>query len=78
MQTIIMVASSNHMSPVCRNVKNVHKVDLLYSEWLLHRNMIVDDVNIIRELINVRENYKSINVLTTCDVDFMIESMCIN
>ncbi len=39
--------------------------------------MMVDDVNIIRELIDVCENYKSINVLTMCDVDFMIESMCI-
>ncbi len=74
-QMIIMVASSNPMSPVGTNVNNVHKVDLLYSEWLLHRNMIVDDTNIISELINVRENYKSINVLTMCDVDFMIESM---
>ncbi len=44
---IIMVASSNPMSPVGTNIKNVHKVDLLYNEWLLHRNMIVDDINII-------------------------------
>ncbi len=75
---IIMVVSSNPMSPVGTNIKNAHKVDLLYNEWLLQWNMIVDDVNIIRELIDVRENYKSINVLTMCDVDFMIESMCIN
>ncbi len=40
--------------------------------------MIVDDVNIIRELIDVHEIYKSINVLIMCDVDFMIESICIN
>ncbi len=41
--------------------------------------MIVDDVNIIRELVDVRENYKSINVLTMCSyLDVMIESMCIN
>ncbi len=40
--------------------------------------MIVDDVNIIRELIDVCENYKSIDVLTMCDVDFMIAIMCIN
>ncbi len=66
------------MSPVGTNINNAHKGNLLYNESLLHRNMIVDDVNIIRELINVRENYKSINVLTMCDVDFMIESMCIN
>ncbi len=77
-QMIIMVASSNPMSPVGSNVKKVHKVDLLYNEWLLHRNMIVGDVNIIRELMDVHENYKSINVLTMCDVDFMSESMCIN
>ncbi len=51
------------MPPVGTNVKNVHKGDLLYNQWLLHGNIIVDDVNIIRELIDVRENYKSINVL---------------
>ncbi len=57
MQTIIMVASSTFMPLVGKNINNAHKVDLLYSEWLSHRNMIVDDVNIIRELIDVRENY---------------------
>ncbi len=76
-QTIIMVVSSNPMSPVGTNVKNVHKGDLLSNEWLLHRNKIVDDCNIIRELIGVCENYKSIIVLTMCYVDFMIEGMCI-
>ncbi len=77
-QTIIMVASSNPMSPVGTNIKNAYKGDLLNYEWLLHRNMIVDDVNIIREFIDVRENCTSINILTMFDVDFMIESMCIN
>ncbi len=77
-QMIIMVASSNPMSPVGTNIKNTHKGDLLYIEGLLLRNMIVDDVNIKGELIDVRENYKFINVLTMCDVDFMMESMCIN
>ncbi len=61
------------MCPVGRNINNVHKVGLLYNQWLLHRNMIVDDVDIITELVDVRENYKSINVLTMCDVYFMIE-----
>ncbi len=40
-QMIIMMVSSNSMSPVGPNIKNVHKGDLLYNEWLLHRNMIV-------------------------------------
>ncbi len=75
MQTIIKVASSNPISPVGKNIKNVNKVDLVYNQWLLHITIIVDDVNIIRELIDVREKYKSINVLTKYDVDFMIESM---
>ncbi len=65
------------MPPVSTNIKNTHKVDLFYNEWLWHRNMIVDDVNITWEVIDVRENYKSINVPTMCDVDFMIESMCL-
>ncbi len=76
---LIMVASINNISPEVTHINNAHKGDLLCNEWILHRNMIVDDVNIIRELIDVRENYKSINyVLTACDVDFMIESICIN
>ncbi len=48
-----MVASSNPMSPVGTNIMNAHNGDLFYNEWLLQRNMIVDDVNIIRELIDV-------------------------
>ena len=77
-QMLITVASRNPMSPVGTNIKNIHKVDLLYNKWLLYRNMIVDDVNIIRELIDASENHKSINVLTMGDVDFMNENMCIN
>ncbi len=48
-QIITMVASSNAISPVSTNIKNAHKGDLLY------RNMIVDDVNIIKELIDFHE-----------------------
>ncbi len=77
-QTIIMMAFSNPMFPVGTNIRNAHKYDLFYNQWLLHRHMIVDDVNIIRELIDVSENYKSRNVLTVCNVDFISESMCIN
>ncbi len=40
--------------------------------------MMADDVNIRNEYIDVRENYKYINILTMCNIDFMIESMCIN
>ncbi len=77
MQTI-KVTSSNPMSSVGKTTKNVNKVDLVYNQWILDRNMTVDDGNSIRELIDVHENYKSINVLTMCDIDFMTESMCIN
>ncbi len=37
--------------------------------------MIVDDVNSMRELVDVRQNFKSKIFITMCDVDFMIESM---
>ncbi len=33
-QTIDMVASSNPMFPAGTNIKNAHKGDLLYNEWL--------------------------------------------
>ncbi len=55
-----MVASSSTMSPVGTNINNVHKGDLLYNEW--HRTITVDDVNIIREHIDVRENYEYIQI----------------
>ncbi len=71
-QKIITVASNNPMSTVGTNIKNVHEVDLLYNQWLLHMDMIINDVNIKRELTDVCENYKSINVLIMCDLNFII------
>ncbi len=47
-----MVASSNPMSAVGPNIKYAHKVDLLCNEWLLHRNIIVDDFMIESMCIN--------------------------
>ncbi len=38
----------------------------------IYRNVIIDDVNVITKLTAVRENYKSIKVLTMYDVDFII------
>ncbi len=62
MQMIIKVTSNNDMSPMCKNNKNFNKVDIIDNHWFLHRNMIVDDV-VIRELIDVHENYKSMSIL---------------
>ncbi len=74
-QTIIMVASSNPISPMRTNIKNAHK-SWSTLQWMALAQKY-DDVNIIRELIDVCENYKPINVLTMCDVDVMIESTCV-
>ncbi len=64
------------------NIKNAHKGDLLYNEWLLHKNMMVDDVNIIRELIDVRENYESmiesmykLNNILLCKICFFYHNL---
>ncbi len=56
------------MSPVGKNIKILiigvflgffffNQFDLMYNKLLLHTNMIIDDVNIIRELTDVHENY---------------------
>ncbi len=36
------------MSPV--GIRNFNEVDQMYNQWLLRRNIIGDDVNIISEL----------------------------
>ncbi len=53
-------------------------IGTLYKDWFSRRDIINDDVNVIRELLEVCENLKSVNVLNECDVDFIIESLCIN
>ncbi len=65
------------MPPVSKNIKNINTVNLMYSQWLFHKDMIVDGINIIRELV-VPKKYTSINSLTMCNLDFMIEIMYIN
>ncbi len=51
MLTIIISWHPVILSPVAKYIKNVNIVYLIYNQWLLHRNMIVHDVNIIQELI---------------------------
>ncbi len=53
------------------------KVDIMYKDWVSHRDIINDDVNVIRELLEVCENLKSVDVLNDCDADFIIV-ICIN
>ncbi len=53
-------------------------IDVMYKDWFSRRDIINDDVNVIRELLELRENLKSVNVLNDYDVDFIIESVCIN
>ncbi len=50
----------------------------MYKDWFSRRDIINHDVNVIRELLEVRQNLKSVNVLNDSDVDFIIESLCIN
>ncbi len=47
--------------------------------FFMHSAIYLQIIHMIQILhIYDTENYKSINVLTMCDVDFMIERMCIN
>ncbi len=60
------------------SVYNMYLFNIQIANQILIKAMIVDDVNIIRELIDVHENKKCIYVVTMCDVDFMIASIFIN
>ncbi len=74
----MQVSKKNPMSPFSKNIRKYVQVDVMYKDWFSRRDIINDDVNVIRELLEVRENLKSVNVLNDCDVDFIVESLCIN
>ncbi len=74
----MQLSKKNPMSPFGKNIRKYVQEDVIYKDWFSYRDIINDDVNIIRELLEVRENLKSVNSLNDCDVDFIIESLCIN
>ncbi len=74
---IIQVSKKNPISPFGKNIRKYVQADVMYKDWFTRRDIINDDVNVIRELLEVHENLKSVNVLNDCDVDFIIESLCI-
>ncbi len=61
-----------------KNIRKYVQVDVMNKDWFSGRDIINNDVNVIRELLEVRENLKSVNVLNDCDVDFIVESLCVN
>ncbi len=73
LQCIMQVSIKNPKSPFGKNIRKYVQVDVMYRDWCSRRDIINDDVNVIRELLDVHENLKSINVLNDCD-----ESLCIN
>ncbi len=75
---IVQVSKKNPMSPFGKNIRKCVQVDVMYKDWFSRRDIINDDVNVIRELLEICENLKSVNVLNDYDVDFIIESLCIN
>jgi hypothetical protein len=77
-QTIIKVASLNPMSQVGKNIKYCKRYGDVNNKWINDRNMIIDHVNVIRELIDVRENRMNVEVLDMNDIDFIINSLCID
>ncbi len=75
----MQVAKKNPMSPFGKNIRKYVQLDVIYKTNSFSRRDITNvDVNVIRELLEVHENLKSENVLNDCDVDFIIESLCVN
>ena len=51
----------------------------LYNEWYRSVNICdIDKANVIREMINVREGLANCDIFNIDDVNFIIESLCID
>ncbi len=61
-QCIMQVYKKSPMSPFGKNIRKYAQVDVMYKDWFSRRD-IINDVNVIRELLEVRGNLKSVYVL---------------
>ncbi len=69
----------NPMSHAGRNFREVlnacYDKNIIYYDWNSKYNEIKDCVNILKEMIDIRDGF--IHILSSNDIDFIIKDICI-
>ncbi len=72
----------NHISYASRNYREVlnacYDKTIIYNEWNSKCDEMKDCVNILKEMIDIRDGFKQCYILSNDDRDFIIEDICIN
>ncbi len=65
-----------------RNFKEVlnacYNKKLIYNEWNSKCDEMKDCVNVLKKMIEIRKMFKQCYILSSDDIDFIIEDICIN
>ncbi len=51
---------------------------IIYKDWNSKCDEMKDCVNVLKEMINIRDGFKQCYILSSDDIDFIIEDICIN
>ncbi len=51
---------------------------IIYNEWNSKCDEMTDCVNFLKEMIDIRDEFKEYYILSSDDIDFIIEDICIN
>ncbi len=72
----------NPMSCAGRNYREVlnacYDKKIIYNEWNSKCDEMKDCVNVLKEMIDIRDGFKQCYILSSDDIDFIIEDICIN
>ncbi len=72
----------NPMSCADRNYREVlnacYDKKIIYNEWNSKYYEMKDCVNVLKEMIDIRDGFKQCYILSSDDIDFIIENICIN
>ncbi len=78
----VTVALVNPMSCAGRNFREVlnacYDKKIIYNEWNSKCDDIKDCVNVLKEMIDIRDGFKQCYILCSDDIDFKIEDICNN
>ncbi len=70
------------MSCAGRNYREVlnacHDKLFIYNEWNSKCDEMKDCVNVLKEMIDIRDGFKLCYILSNDDIDCIIEDICIN
>ncbi len=51
---------------------------IIYNYWNSKYDEMKDCVNVLKEMIDIRDVFKQCYILSSDDIDFIIEDICIN